>query len=270
MSGRPCSPPCWPRCAERIVVADGAMGTMLQAADLTLDDFDGLEGCNEILNVTRPDVVRGVHDAYLAAGADAVETNTFGANLANLGEYGIATGSASCPRPAPGSPGRPPTRWPPRTARGCARLGRPGHQAAHPRPRPVRDAARRVPGGGRRPDRRRRRRGARRDLPGPAAGQGRRSSAPSGRWPRPGRPVPLICQVAVETTGTMLLGSRDRRGADRAGAARRRPDRAELLDRPGRDERAPALPVPARPGAAVGDAERGPAGAGRRTARTTR
>ncbi|MFD6568079.1 methionine synthase [Micromonospora profundi] len=75
--------------ADRILIADGAMGTMLQAADLTLDDFDGLEGCNEILNVTRPDVVRGVHDAYLAAGADCVETNTFGANLANLGEYDI-------------------------------------------------------------------------------------------------------------------------------------------------------------------------------------
>src|SRR6266545_5017098 len=65
------------------------MGTMLQAADLDLDDFEGQEGCNEILNVTRPDVVRGVHDAYLAAGADCVETNTFGANLGNLGEYGI-------------------------------------------------------------------------------------------------------------------------------------------------------------------------------------
>ncbi|WP_420848621.1 homocysteine S-methyltransferase family protein, partial [Protofrankia coriariae] len=66
------------------------MGTMLQAASLTLDDFDGHEGCNEILNVTRPDVVRAVHDAYFAVGCDAVETNTFGANLANLGEYGIA------------------------------------------------------------------------------------------------------------------------------------------------------------------------------------
>ncbi|WP_025619964.1 methionine synthase [Salinispora cortesiana] len=74
---------------DRILVADGAMGTMLHAADLTLDDFDGLEGCNEILNVTRPDAVRGVHEAYLAAGADCVETNTFGANLANLAEYGI-------------------------------------------------------------------------------------------------------------------------------------------------------------------------------------
>jgi len=76
--------------SERVLVADGAMGTMLQAADLTLDDFDGLEGCNEILNVTRPDVVRGIHEAYFAAGSDIVETNTFGANLPNLGEYDLA------------------------------------------------------------------------------------------------------------------------------------------------------------------------------------
>ncbi|MDT4997705.1 MAG: 5-methyltetrahydrofolate--homocysteine methyltransferase [Pseudonocardiales bacterium] len=74
---------------ERVVVADGAMGTMLQEHDLGLDDFEGHEGCNEILNVTRPDIVRGIHDAYFTAGADAVETNTFGANWANLGEYGI-------------------------------------------------------------------------------------------------------------------------------------------------------------------------------------
>jgi 5-methyltetrahydrofolate--homocysteine methyltransferase len=76
--------------AKRVVVADGAMGTMLQAADPSLDDFQGYEGCNEILNVTRPDVVAGVHDAYFAVGVDCVETNTFGANLANLGEYGIS------------------------------------------------------------------------------------------------------------------------------------------------------------------------------------
>ena len=76
--------------ATRVVVADGAMGTMLQAHDLGLDDFEGHEGCNEILNVTRPDVVRSVHDAYLDVGVDAIETNTFGANFANLGEYGIA------------------------------------------------------------------------------------------------------------------------------------------------------------------------------------
>src|SRR6266568_7382372 len=76
--------------AERVVVADGAMGTMLQASDATVEDFAGYEGCNEILNVTRPDIVTGIHEAYLEAGADCVTTNSFGANLGNLGEYGIA------------------------------------------------------------------------------------------------------------------------------------------------------------------------------------
>ncbi|WP_344321984.1 methionine synthase [Streptomyces macrosporus] len=76
--------------ASRVVVADGAMGTMLQAAEPSLEDFQQLEGCNEILNVTRPDIVRSVHEAYFAVGVDCVETNTFGANHAALGEYGIA------------------------------------------------------------------------------------------------------------------------------------------------------------------------------------
>ena len=73
----------------RCVIADGAMGTMLQAANPTLADFQGHEGCNEILNVTRPEVVRAIHDQYLTVGVDAIETNTFGANWANLAEYGI-------------------------------------------------------------------------------------------------------------------------------------------------------------------------------------
>src|SRR5581483_3164306 len=75
---------------ERVVVADGAIGTMLQASDATLDDFAGHEGCNEILNVTRPDIVTGIHEAYLEAGAECLTTNTFNANLTALGEYGIA------------------------------------------------------------------------------------------------------------------------------------------------------------------------------------
>jgi 5-methyltetrahydrofolate--homocysteine methyltransferase len=75
---------------ERVLVFDGAMGTMLQAADLTLDDYQGKEGCSEILCVSRPDVVRGIHAAYLEAGADAIETNSFGASAIVLGEYGIA------------------------------------------------------------------------------------------------------------------------------------------------------------------------------------
>src|SRR6266536_1659790 len=75
---------------ERVLVFDGAMGTMLQAAELDLDDYQGLEGCSEILCVARPDVVQGIHAAYLGAGADAVETNSFGASAVVLGEYGLA------------------------------------------------------------------------------------------------------------------------------------------------------------------------------------
>ncbi|MFI1174508.1 methionine synthase [Streptomyces melanogenes] len=75
--------------ATRVVVADGAMGTMLQAQDPTLEDFQDLEGCNEILNITRPDIVRSVHQEYFAVGVDCVETNTFGANFSALGEYDI-------------------------------------------------------------------------------------------------------------------------------------------------------------------------------------
>jgi len=74
---------------KHIVIADGAMGTMLQAQEPTLADFENHEGCNEILNISRPDIVSSVHNAYLAAGIDAIETNTFGANFANLAEYGI-------------------------------------------------------------------------------------------------------------------------------------------------------------------------------------
>lgn len=75
---------------HRVVIADGAMGTMLQGRELSLEkDFLGLEGCNEILNDTRPDVLADIHDAYFATGIDAVETNTFGANWSNLSDYGI-------------------------------------------------------------------------------------------------------------------------------------------------------------------------------------
>ncbi len=75
---------------QRVVIADGAMGTMLQDRELSLeDDFQNLEGCNEILNDTRPDVIADIHDAYFATGIDAVETNTFGANWSNLSDYGI-------------------------------------------------------------------------------------------------------------------------------------------------------------------------------------
>ena len=162
-------------CAERIVVADGAMGTMLQAADLALDDFAGLEGCNEILNDTRPDVVRGIHRAYFEAGADAVETNTFGANLPNLAEYDIPErirelaekGTVLAREVADEM-----SHTGPAAVR--ARLGRPRHQAADAGPRVVRPPPRRL----------------RRVRPRPAsrAGPTRSSSRPARTSCRPRRP----------------------------------------------------------------------------------
>src|SRR5207245_1226557 len=79
--------------AERILVLDGAMGTMLQQRNLTPADFGGvaLEGCNENLVRTRPDVVLDIHRKYFAAGSDIVETNTFGGAPIVLAEYGLAT-----------------------------------------------------------------------------------------------------------------------------------------------------------------------------------
>src|SRR5215470_15492994 len=76
---------------ERILVLDGAMGTVLQSKELTADDFgDPLyEGCNEYLNLTRPDVVQAIHTAYLEAGADILLTNTFGGTRIVLAEYDL-------------------------------------------------------------------------------------------------------------------------------------------------------------------------------------
>ena len=78
------------RLRQRVLLCDGAMGTMIQARTWDIDkDFLGLENCSEILNRTRPDFVLDVHRAYLAAGADCVETNTFGANKIVLAEFGL-------------------------------------------------------------------------------------------------------------------------------------------------------------------------------------
>ncbi len=76
--------------AERIPVFDGAMGTYLQTFGLKEADYAGHEGLNEILSVAKPEIIQKVHEDYLAAGADFVETNTFGANAAVLAEYGLA------------------------------------------------------------------------------------------------------------------------------------------------------------------------------------
>src|SRR6201986_4862758 len=197
--------------ASRVVVADGAMGTMLQASDATLDDFDGHEGCNEILNVTRPDIVRSVHDAYFEVGADCVTTNTFGANWANLGEYGIADrigelseAGARVPRPAAdawSTPERP--RWVLGSIGPGTKLPTLGHVTfATLRDAYQENAAGLLRGGA--------------DalivetcqdlLQTKAAIIGARraiTEVTSGT----GRDVVLIAHVTIETTGTMLLGS---------------------------------------------------------------
>lgn len=79
------------RLKERILILDGAMGTMIQQKDLSPADFGGedLDGCNEMLVLTRPDVIQNIHEQYLEAGADLIETNTFGATSIVLAEYGL-------------------------------------------------------------------------------------------------------------------------------------------------------------------------------------
>src|SRR4051794_22691453 len=78
--------------AERVVIFDGAFGTYIQALELGADEFGGpsLEGCNEHLVLTRPDVIEGMHAAFFAVGVDVVETATFGAFSTVLAEYAIA------------------------------------------------------------------------------------------------------------------------------------------------------------------------------------
>ena len=192
---------------DRVVVADGAMGTMLQASEATLDDFDGHEGCNEILNVTRPDIVRAVHEGYLEAGVDCVTSNTFGANLSNLGEYGLSgriaelsEAGARIAREAAdqwSAPGRP--RW----VLGSIGPGTKLPTLGHTRFADLRDAyqvgaAGLISGGA--------------DaiiietsqdlLQAKAAIIGARRAMTAA-----GTELPLIAQVTIETTGAMLLGS---------------------------------------------------------------
>jgi len=86
--------------AQRVLIVDGAMGTELMALELTPHDFGGapFSGCNEALVLTRPDVIRAIHDAYLAAGADVVETDSFTASRLKLDEYGLADKTAEINR----------------------------------------------------------------------------------------------------------------------------------------------------------------------------
>src|SRR5690349_3025623 len=75
------------RVREGVVVYDGAMGTNIQVRQPSPDDFWGKEGCNELLVLSRPDIIKDIHATYFTSGADVVETNTFGATSVVLGEY---------------------------------------------------------------------------------------------------------------------------------------------------------------------------------------
>ena len=84
---------------ERVLILDGAMGTMIQGYGLTEDDFRGvrfadvpgiMKGNNDILNITRPDIIEDIHRKYLIAGADIIETNTFSSQRISMNDYGVA------------------------------------------------------------------------------------------------------------------------------------------------------------------------------------
>jgi 5-methyltetrahydrofolate--homocysteine methyltransferase len=77
------------RLSEQVLLCDGAMGSRVQAMDLSLDDYWQQENCTEVLNLSRPDIVREIHRGYFEAGADMVETNTFGGSPVTLGEFGL-------------------------------------------------------------------------------------------------------------------------------------------------------------------------------------
>ncbi|GAB2673474.1 methionine synthase [Thalassiella azotivora] len=193
--------------SERVLVADGAMGTMLQAAEPSMEDFQGHEGCNEVLNVTRPDVVRSVHERYLEVGVDCVETNTFGANLSNLGEYGIedrieelARAGAQIAREAADAASTPERE---RYVLGSVGPGTKLPSLGHAPYATLRDAYRRQVRG---------------MLDGGADAvlvetsqdllQAKAAVVGAQRaMDDTGTRVPVLAQVTVETTGTMLLGS---------------------------------------------------------------
>lgn len=74
---------------KRVLVLDGATGTAIQKYNLTAEDFQGKKGCNEILNITKPDVIKEIHTKYIEAGADIIETNSFNCNRISLKDYEI-------------------------------------------------------------------------------------------------------------------------------------------------------------------------------------
>ncbi|HEX9342910.1 MAG TPA: methionine synthase [Actinomycetota bacterium] len=192
---------------ERVLVFDGAMGTMLHAADLSLDDYQGKEGCSEILCVTRPDVVQGIHAAYLEAGADAVETNSFGGAAIVLAEYDLADQVVELNRLAARlarevadgyeADGRP--RWVAGSMGPGTKLPTLGHTTYEVLRATYSDQAQGLLEGG-----------ADVLLVETCQDLLQLKAAVAGAFAgmrRTGRRVPLMAQVTIETTGQMLLGS---------------------------------------------------------------
>ena len=215
-----------------------------------MEDFQGHEGCNEVLNVTRPDIVRRIHEAYLAVGRRRHRDEHVRGELSNLGEYGIADRIEEL-------------------ALAGARLARDAADAwsSEEQPRFVLGSmgpGTKLPSSGHAPYR------ALRDAYQSA---GRRAMLAAGSTPCSSRPRRTCCRPRPRWSGARralarrrrgpagarpgdrrddrhdAARQRDRRRADRTGAARHRRDRPELRHRAHRDERAPAAPGQARPGA---------------------
>ena len=219
--------------AERVLVFDGAFGTWVQDQDLGPDDFGGpaLEGCNERLVLTRPELIRQMHAEYFEAGVDAVETATFGAFGLVLNEYGIAEETFAINEQA--------ARLAKEVAAGLLhprppalrdRVDRTGHPPPVARPDHLRRAARRLRGDGRRPPRRRHRRPPGRDGAGPPPVQGGDHRRPAGDGHRRGRaPDHGAGDGRDHRPPAGRFG--DRRRAHRARGAASRRHRAQLRHR---------------------------------------
>ena len=248
---------------DTVLLCDGGMGSRVQGMTLDVDrDFHGKENCTDVLNLSRPDLVRDIHRGYFEAGADMVETNTFGGSPVTLAEFDIADRAFEINklrRRTGARGGGAVLRRPPSLG---DRQRRARHQAAEPRQHRLRPA-----GGGAdpampRPARRRRRCDPDRDLPGHAADQGggerRQDRARRGRQRHP--------DLRAGDGGDHRHAAgrsrhrRRRRGGARAGCA---DDGAELRHRAAGDGRAYPLAGGELARPAVDAAECRPAGTGR-------
>ncbi len=251
--------------ADRVLLCDGAMGTQMQARHLEVErDYHGHENCTDILCESRPDLVREIHMGYLRAGADAVQTNSFGGSPVTLGEFGIADKAhrRQPPRRRAGARGgRGLRRRRPRALR--HRLGRPRHAAALPRPYRLPDArgcARRAMP---RPRRRRGRCHPGRDLPGHAADQGGGERGQA--RPRRGGQGHADLRAGHGRDHRHAAGRRRHRGGrHRHRRARRADARHQLRHRPAGDGRACQMAERELAGPRLGAAQCRPAGAGGR------